>query len=336
MSDVYGPLQIPLTASVPIGTDPLTYFCLSFFQTIANAYAIHEWQNVAPGATTVIASAYDHNPVEDGFNQAWVPALFLYRKGTQRRADIGADYRVEFGELELLYIPPKAVGPMRRQRAKFAAKLFKTLDDYFERSRDPAWVVTGDPDETAAQSMAPVVETGTSPAMTVTGTPIALGYSLKVIITTGGARGTAAFKWSIDGGVTYTLGVLTAATVVLGASGLTLAFATGTYVLNDSYIAVAQGQGSMLATFAGFHRMRLMQMVPSMFTVETDVGGDPLKVFGYKCTITVEEKLTRDPATQGTTQMGADETVQLPADPDDSLPDPLVVGQGALETPVAT
>ena len=53
---------------------------------------------------------------------------------------------------------------------------------------------------------------------------------IQIEITTGGARGTAVFKWSDNGGATYTTGVTTAATVTLTGTGLTANFPdTGTY-----------------------------------------------------------------------------------------------------------
>ena len=77
----------------------------------------------------------------------------------------------------------------------------------------------------------------TPPTVSLTGTPA--GYwDLRIEITTGGARGTAVFKWSADGGATYTTGVATAANVDLG-NGITVVFATGTYATDNVYTAHA-------------------------------------------------------------------------------------------------
>lgn len=66
------------------------------------------------------------------------------------------------------------------------------------------------------------------PQVQITGTPNGL-YDVRLRTpTTGGSRGTARFDWSVDGGVNW-LGtnVLTAATVVLGSTGLTSVWAGG-------------------------------------------------------------------------------------------------------------
>jgi hypothetical protein len=88
-----------------------------------------------------------------------------------------------------------------------------------------------------AATMGAVTQSGAGPAVTLTGTP-AGDYQLVIQIDLGGTRGTATFKWSTDDGATWTAeDVLTAASVVLGSTGLTANFATGTYVLNETYSA---------------------------------------------------------------------------------------------------
>lgn len=98
-------------------------------------------------------------------------------------------------------------------------------------------------------SMGSVSSAGTSPpTVTLSGTPNG-PHSIKIIITLGGARGTAKFKFSTDGGQNYSDEFTTAATVALtdtaidslvgvnGATGLTAAFATGTYNVDNVYTA---------------------------------------------------------------------------------------------------
>lgn len=88
-----------------------------------------------------------------------------------------------------------------------------------------------------AATMSPVTHVaGTGPAVTLTGTPAA-NEQIVIDITTDGAVGAAVFKWSNDGGASFTTGVTTAASVALGATGLTANFAAGTYTTADSYTA---------------------------------------------------------------------------------------------------
>lgn len=79
-----------------------------------------------------------------------------------------------------------------------------------------------------------VAKSGSGPDVTLTGTP-AGDYVGIIEITTGGAVGAAVFRWSIDGGATWTSGVTTAATVALGTTGLTANFSAGSYVAADTY-----------------------------------------------------------------------------------------------------
>ncbi len=76
----------------------------------------------------------------------------------------------------------------------------------------------------------------TPPDVTLSGTANALYDPYIAIDTTGGSRGTAKFKWSVDGGVNFVQTLqLTAASFVLGGTGLTANFAAGTYATDNAY-----------------------------------------------------------------------------------------------------
>jgi hypothetical protein len=89
-----------------------------------------------------------------------------------------------------------------------------------------------------------VVQTGAGPTVTVTGTVSALSPGL-ITITTGGSRAATRFSWSYGG--SSGTNVAAAATVTLGATGLTVAFpnstttAGTTYAWSDSDIGVIGG-----------------------------------------------------------------------------------------------
>ena len=92
-----------------------------------------------------------------------------------------------------------------------------------------------------ANVVAPLTVTSsgtTPPVITLTGTPAA-SYFFVIKCTTLGARGTWVLKWSSDGGATYTTGVLSAATVVLGATGITANIAVGTAAVNNTWDALS-------------------------------------------------------------------------------------------------
>lgn len=90
--------------------------------------------------------------------------------------------------------------------------------------------------------MTSVTSAGTAPPVVgLTGTPNAY-HNVRIEITTGGARGIAVFRWSVDGGTTWTSAVTTAAAVVLTGSGLTATFATGTDYATDNVYTAHSGK----------------------------------------------------------------------------------------------
>lgn len=102
---------------------------------------------------------------------------------------------------------------------------------------------------TTGSVMSSVTSSGTSPpVVTLSGTPNG-AHKLRIIITVGGALGTAKFKFSLDDGENYSAEILTAASVTLtdpavdsliganGKSGLTAGFASNTYNVDNVYTA---------------------------------------------------------------------------------------------------
>ncbi len=102
-----------------------------------------------------------------------------------------------------------------------------------------------------AATMSPVVSAGTAPpVVSLTGTPAA-NEQIVIAITTGGARGTAVFKWSSDGGATYT-------------TGLTANFATGTnYSTNNVYTS-----NSTMGFASGTSTVTLTQIAGKLVDVQ--------------------------------------------------------------------
>lgn len=86
----------------------------------------------------------------------------------------------------------------------------------------------------------PLATGTTPPAVTIAATDGAqpTASALRIEITTGGARGTALFKWSVNDGTTFeATGVATAATVVLASANITVTFPVGTYATDNVYRA---------------------------------------------------------------------------------------------------
>lgn len=88
-------------------------------------------------------------------------------------------------------------------------------------------------------SLNPVLAaTGTTPpAATVSGSSsLASPADLQIQITGAGALGTAAFRWSLNAGATWSSG-LTAPSVPLPGTGLTVSFPAGVYATDNVYVA---------------------------------------------------------------------------------------------------
>lgn len=92
------------------------------------------------------------------------------------------------------------------------------------------------PGTVTAGSWTAVTASGGGPAVTLTGTPGDY-YQLIVEIMLGGAVATATFRYSLDGGDTYSDTIVTAATYLMPGTGTTLNFAAGTYVIDETYSA---------------------------------------------------------------------------------------------------
>lgn len=93
---------------------------------------------------------------------------------------------------------------------------------------------------TLSGGMTTPVTSGTAPpAVTFSGTPSATTHFIEVTIDSAGSnpRGTATFSWKLNN-VTQATGVLTAASVVLGATGISAVFPIGAYTLGDDYETV--------------------------------------------------------------------------------------------------
>ncbi len=103
-------------------------------------------------------------------------------------------------------------------------------------------ILVGTTASTAGANSA-VTSAGTSPpVVTLTGVPTDDASGI-VQIVQAGARGTATFKYSLDGGVTYSPEIVTAATYLMP-NGVTLNFATGTnYAVDNKYTFTCTAPG---------------------------------------------------------------------------------------------
>lgn len=108
------------------------------------------------------------------------------------------------------------------------------------RKKGPVYVLKTTTSNAGSQGSWTLTGTGSDPGAASSGTPLD-AYQVKVKIIAGGVRGTATFKISFDNGDTWSNEYATAASVTTWASetGLTITFASGTYVAGDIYASTS-------------------------------------------------------------------------------------------------
>ncbi len=84
-------------------------------------------------------------------------------------------------------------------------------------------------------AMGPVLNIDAGPAVSVTGNPAGATYDLRVKVTGNGGYGVGVFQYSLDGDATVTSGVSIAATVAIGGTPLTIAFANASFTAGQRY-----------------------------------------------------------------------------------------------------
>lgn len=103
-----------------------------------------------------------------------------------------------------------------------------------------------------------------------------------VEITTGGDVGVAIFKWSDDGGATYTTGVTTSASPITLSNGVTVTFTTGSgtdFVVADQWTFkafVPNGRGALLALNPNLEHRSASALVQLQYTVDFGQAVRPL------------------------------------------------------------
>lgn len=162
MADLYGGLAIPVPLPQAQGTfpleaevgDPLISYLANFLTAIVTFYVGAAWTAVSP-ATPIIKTSIANNP-EDGFNEAQLPALYVFRPGRETREvvetfeQVADDYRFQKGRVEARWILNTAQQVNQRARNQLVDAVRKAVDRAINIGRDPCWIVPGDPDPKAA------------------------------------------------------------------------------------------------------------------------------------------------------------------------------------------
>lgn len=158
MSDIYGGLVFPVPPLGPSGAfpeqsaigDKLLGYVGDFMRTILTTYVGDAWKSVNPGSP-LIRTLIIGEP-EEGFNDAWLPALYVFRPGKETREtvetfeQIADDYRLQKGRVSFHWIMDPYPQEQRRRRNEIVDAMRKVIDRSTMMGRDPAWKVPGDTD----------------------------------------------------------------------------------------------------------------------------------------------------------------------------------------------
>jgi hypothetical protein len=137
----------------------------------------------------------------------------------------------------------------------------------WRRTDAPGLLWAFDP-KIATMGATPLASGTTPPALTLSGT-LTTPYGLRVEITTGGARGTALFRISLNNGTSFVASSqTTAATYTVTGTSVVLNFPTGTYATDNVYQATIATWPDMLG-----HGLNLTQATASKQPLYLAAGG---------------------------------------------------------------
>lgn len=91
--------------------------------------------------------------------------------------------------------------------------------------------------QAAAGTLGAITKVGTGPTITNNASAPDDAYELVLEILTGGALGTSTYRYSLDGGDTWSAAIATAGSTTIPDSGIALTMPAGTYVAGDTYSA---------------------------------------------------------------------------------------------------
>lgn len=139
-------------------------------------------------------------------------------------------------------LPDAALGDLTAQELyDLQAEVLEAESDLLDTYLRPQ--VGGVPIRQERLSTDGVSHVGTGPSVTVSGTPDE-HRDFIILVTAGGARGTATFNWSKNAGASWDgtgITVPVGGTYVLGTTGITATFPAGTYVQWETYLFDTNG-----------------------------------------------------------------------------------------------
>ena len=143
MPATHGLLKLPVQVPGPDDTpgDPALDVLVAYWKAFLLAYGNAAWQAVAANEP-VVRKAFVGDPQERNFNDNDLPALFLFREGSNTRPDdIADEYRLSFDTLVLFWVLPPSQQEKQVRRYQYGNAIAKMIDRAVEKNRDPSFVL---------------------------------------------------------------------------------------------------------------------------------------------------------------------------------------------------
>jgi hypothetical protein len=157
-ASAFGSTVFPVPA--PLDGQSVSDLCLdklgAYLQAVVNAKAAVAWTQVCPkgGATSLpIPAVHHHDPEETTFSAADLPALYLYREGSNKDPQrIADDYLITYDTIVAKWLFPLQIQERARIRGPFVNAITKILTAAIVYERDPAWFDPGDTEPQAKRN----------------------------------------------------------------------------------------------------------------------------------------------------------------------------------------
>lgn len=155
MSDQLGNLALPVVppeGPASIG-DPVLDVLVDFMAAAIKDGAGQAWDAASGnlGNNPVTKRVFTHDPGQEAFREATLPALYLWRHSWAKERQISAGIRIRPSVLRLRWVP---LQPNSQERKRVWSPLPNAmqavLDLAIERGRTPSWLAAGDTDPMAA------------------------------------------------------------------------------------------------------------------------------------------------------------------------------------------
>lgn len=156
MADNLGRLAIPASGTDPVIGDPALYYLGNFLGDVINDHLSEAWLAAfAPNAVGAVADRIKpikkvivDDPSQGEFNEADLPALFLFRSSWDSEIQ-GEEWIVRRTQLRAQWVFPTAPQAPQALRSNFGNALSASLHRAVELGRHPSHIVAGDTDPRA-------------------------------------------------------------------------------------------------------------------------------------------------------------------------------------------